>query len=75
MNDIRGLGKLLVLIGIILVFAGVIINLGFKLPAFGKLPGDIYIKRNGFSLYFPMTTCLIISILITFLITLINLFK
>jgi hypothetical protein len=53
-----GLGGLLLVVGALLVFAG-------RLPGFGilgRLPGDIYIKRDNFSVYFPLTTSLLLSI-------------
>ena len=64
MNDI---GKILVLVGLVLVALGGLLWLGGKLPWFGRLPGDIRIDREHFKLYFPLTTCLLISILLTLL--------
>ena len=60
-----GMGKSLILIGIILIVVGVIMNFSGKIPFLGKLPGDIYIKKDNFSFYFPITTCIIISIVLT----------
>lgn len=60
------LAKLLIISGIILVVVGIIL-LGldkFSLPL-GKLPGDIVIKRGNFTFYFPVVTCLILSILLS----------
>ena len=64
MNDI---GKILVLVGLVLVALGGLLWLGGKLPWFGRLPGDIRIDREHFKLYFPLTTCVLISILLTLL--------
>ncbi|MGO9527037.1 MAG: DUF2905 domain-containing protein [Verrucomicrobiia bacterium] len=64
MNDIA---KILVLVGLVLVALGGLLWLGGKLPWFGRLPGDIRIDREHFKLYFPLTTCLLISILLTVL--------
>jgi hypothetical protein len=64
MNDI---GKILVLVGLVLVALGGLLWLGGKLPWFGRLPGDIRIDREHFKLYFPLTTCLLLSILLTLL--------
>ena len=58
------MNKLLVLIGILLI----VIGLGWPLIqklGFGHLPGDILIKKEGFRVYFPITTCIIISIIIS----------
>jgi uncharacterized protein HemY len=60
-------GKILISIGIILILIGIIMILGPKIPWIGKLPGDISIQRENFSFYFPLTTCIIISIILTLL--------
>lgn len=59
------LGKTLIVSGIVLAVLGGLIMLSGHIPWLGKLPGDIRIKRDGFSFYFPLTTCIIISILLT----------
>ena len=59
------LGKTLIISGIVLAVLGGLIMLSGHIPWLGKLPGDIRIKRDGFSFYFPLTTCIIISILLT----------
>ncbi len=61
----NGLSKLMILLGILLVVAGIIMNISGKIPFFGKLPGDIYIKKGNFSFFFPITSCIIISIVIS----------
>ena len=55
------LGILLVAVGVILVYAPWLVSW------FGRLPGDIRIEREGFSFYFPLGTCLLVSALISFL--------
>jgi hypothetical protein len=64
------LGKILIIVGIIFVVLGFFLILGDKIPWIGKLPGDIYIKRERFSFYFPIVTCIIISIILTLLFSL-----
>lgn len=59
------LGKLLILFGILLVVLGVVFSVGPKIPWLGHLPGDIYIERERFSYYFPLTTCLLLSLILT----------
>ncbi|UCD83895.1 MAG: DUF2905 domain-containing protein [Deltaproteobacteria bacterium] len=59
-----GIGKLLIALGLSLAALGLVI-FGVKAYWLGRLPGDIYIKKENFSFYFPVTTCAIISILIT----------
>ena len=62
------LGKPLIIMGLILVVAGLLISFAPRLPAWlGRLPGDISIKRENFSFYFPLTTCLLLSALLSFL--------
>ena len=60
-----GLGKILIAFGLLLVILGLLFSLGGKLPWLGHLPGDIYIQRERFTFYFPLTTCLLISVIIT----------
>ena len=62
-----GFGALMVLLGLILIAAG---NLSGKVPWLGRLPGDIHIERETWSFYFPLATCLIISIVLTLLFSL-----
>jgi len=65
-----GIGKLLIICGILLLIAGLFMLFFEKVPLIGKLPGDIYIKRGNFSFYFPITTGIIISIIISILLKL-----
>jgi len=60
-----GLGKALIYLGIILVVAGVLVTFADRLPWLGHLPGDIHIQRGRFSFYFPLTTCIVISVVIS----------
>jgi uncharacterized protein HemY len=60
-----GLGKTLIYFGLLLVVLGLVFSYGGKIPWLGHLPGDIYIQRERFTFYFPLTTCIVISILIT----------
>jgi Protein of unknown function (DUF2905) len=60
-----GLGRALISFGIVLVIVGVVLSLSDKLPWLGHLPGDIHIQRGRFSFYFPLTTCIIVSIVIS----------
>ncbi|MDI6735033.1 MAG: DUF2905 domain-containing protein [bacterium] len=59
------LGKFLILIGVILVAVGGLFLLANKLPFIGKLPGDIFIRKDHFSFYCPVTTCILISIILS----------
>ena len=66
-TGLDSIGKLLILIGVILIVAGGLFLLVGKVPLLGRLPGDIYVQKRGWSLYFPLTTCILISILLTLL--------
>ncbi len=60
-----GFGKTLIYLGILLIVVGLLLSLGGKIPWLGHLPGDIYIQRERFTFYFPLMTCLVISVIIT----------
>jgi len=64
------MGKLFVILGIVMIIIGVGFMFGDKIPYIGKLPGDISIKRENFSFYFPITTSIIISVILTILFSL-----
>jgi Protein of unknown function (DUF2905) len=55
-------GKTLVFVGLGIAGLGLLIMLGLPI---GRLPGDIYVKRDGFSFYFPLTTSIILSVVLT----------
>jgi hypothetical protein len=59
------MGRLLIGLGLALVAAGLLINLGFPI---GRLPGDFTVRRGNFSFYFPLATSIIVSILLTLII-------
>ena len=67
----EGLGKILLIAGGVIVVIGLLMIFGQHIPFFGKLPGDIFIKKDNFSFYFPIVTFLIISIILTVIINLI----
>lgn len=58
-------GKLLIVYGIVIVGLGVLMMFYDKIPFIGKLPGDINIKKDSFHFYFPITTSIIISVLLS----------
>jgi len=63
--------RILVVLGVVLVAIGLAWPWLQKLP-FGRLPGDIFIKREGFQFFFPLTTCILISIIITLILWLLR---
>jgi hypothetical protein len=60
-------GRLLIVLGLILLVAGLLLTYTdiFSSLRLGRLPGDISVKREHFSLYFPITTCILISLVLT----------
>jgi hypothetical protein len=69
------MGKLLIIIGIVCIIAGLLINYLPKIPYLGKLPGDIAIERENFKFYFPVATSILVSILLSLLLFLYNKLK
>lgn len=59
------LARMLIVLGVILVVLGLALLLVPKIPWIGKLPGDIVIKRENFSFYFPLATCILISVILS----------
>jgi hypothetical protein len=66
------LGKSLIIIGIVLIIVGILLLNPTIRKYLGKLPGDIHIQKENFSIYFPITTAVIISIILSILF---NIFK
>ena len=58
------MGRILIILGVVLVVVGLLVNLGLPI---GRLPGDISVRRGNVSFYFPLTTSIIASILLTLL--------
>lgn len=62
-----GLGKALVLLGILFTVVGALMLLAGRLPWVGRLPGDVHIQRDGWSFYVPITTSIVISVVLSLL--------
>ncbi|MBC7339976.1 MAG: DUF2905 domain-containing protein [Firmicutes bacterium] len=60
-------GRLLLFFGLILVALGLVFTFGSRILPLGRLPGDIIIRRDGFVLYFPLMTGIVLSLLLTLL--------
>jgi hypothetical protein len=69
-------GRTFVLLGVVLVVVGAVMWLvgaaGGKIPFLGRLPGDIHIQRGNWSFYFPLTTSILLSLLLTLILALIS---
>jgi hypothetical protein len=69
----RGMGQMLIVLGLILVVAGLLVLWGGRLPLrMGRLPGDIVIRGKNSAFYFPVVTCLILSAVLTLVMWLIG---
>jgi thiosulfate reductase cytochrome b subunit len=69
------IARTLILIGAVLIVAGLAMLGLQKLPFLGKLPGDIVVKREHFTFFFPLATSIVISIVISLILYLINKFR
>ena len=67
----EGIGKLLLIVGGVIVILGLILVFSQHIPFLGKLPGDIFVRRDGFSFYFPIVTFLVLSLLIIIIVNVI----
>ncbi|HSW40211.1 MAG TPA: DUF2905 domain-containing protein [Acidobacteriota bacterium] len=69
-----GLGRILIILGIVLLAAGLVLHYTnfFSWLHFGRLPGDIRIRRENFSLFIPLTTCIVLSILLSLIVYLLR---
>jgi hypothetical protein len=76
MEPAREIGKLLVVLGVVFVTAGLLQIFGAKLPLhLGRLPGDIAYKGRHGEIYFPIVTCILLSVALTLLFWVVNLFR
>jgi hypothetical protein len=66
----QDIGKTLVIFGLVLLVIGGVLLLGAKIPFLGKLPGDIYVKRDNFVLFFPITTMILLSVALSLIVNL-----
>lgn len=67
MEPIQSMGKMVLIIGFLLVVVGVLMMGAGKLLNIGRLPGDIYMQKGNFTFYFPIVTMILLSIILTFL--------
>lgn len=70
------LGRMLVLVGVTLTLVGALLwlagALGGHIPFLGRLPGDIHVQRGNWSFYFPLTTSIVLSVVLTLILLLIS---
>jgi len=70
MESLQAFGRLLIVMGLLLAILGVLLVLAGRIPFIGRLPGDIVYQRGNFTLYIPLMTMLIVSLLLTILLNL-----
>jgi len=68
--DVPGLGRLLIILGVVLLVAGVLLVFGSKIPLVGSLPGDLVFRKNGLTVFAPLATMLLLSLALTILVNL-----
>ena len=72
--DLVGIGKILLIFGGVIIVVGLLLVFSQHIPFLGKLPGDIFIKKDDSSFYFPIVTCIVISIVLTIIINVVMYF-
>jgi hypothetical protein len=72
MPDFNGMGRILIVIGLVVAVVGLVMVFAGKLPFLGKLPGDFVFRGKNFSFYFPLTTSILISVILTLILWFIN---
>jgi hypothetical protein len=75
MTDHAGFGWMLLVLGLVIAGAGLVWILASSIPWLGRLPGDVRIERESFRFYFPLVTCLLVSLLLSVVLWLIRLFR
>jgi len=71
----RELGKFIVIIGVITTLVGLLVWSGIAQKWLGRLPGDVRIERGHSAFYFPIVTCIILSIVLSLLLSLFSIFR
>jgi len=66
------IGRLLIIAGLLIAAAGLLLTLAGKFPWLGRLPGDITIRKENFTFFMPLTTCLLLSALASFILWLLR---
>jgi hypothetical protein len=72
MPDFSGMGRILIVIGLLIAAVGLVLSFAGKIPWLGRLPGDFFFRGKGFSFYFPLATSIVISVILTLILWFIN---
>ena len=65
MFDLSGIGRILLVIGLVIAGIGLVLVFAGKIPWFGRLPGDFFWRGENVSFYFPLTTSILVSLVLT----------
>jgi ribose/xylose/arabinose/galactoside ABC-type transport system permease subunit len=72
MFDFSNLGRFFVVLGLIVAAIGLVLIFAGKIPWIGRLPGDFFFRGRNFSFYFPLTTSILISVILTLILWFFN---
>ncbi len=72
MDGLEPLGRSLVILGVVIAAIGAVLLVGPRIPFLGRLPGDIRIQRDGLTIYLPIATMLLVSIVASVVLGLLN---
>lgn len=67
MQSLLEIGRTLMLVGVLTIFLGILITFSGNIPIIGKLPGDLYIRKWGIHFYLPLTSAILISLVLNWL--------
>jgi len=65
MDWMAEMGRILVVLGVVLLLVGLVLSFGARVPGLGRLPGDIVYRKGSFTFYFPLATSLLLSLIVT----------
>jgi len=71
----QGAGRLLIIVGLVCVAMGLVMVLRPKMPWLGRLPGDLLIERDRFTLSIPLASCVMVSLVVSLVLWLIGRFR
>ncbi len=67
-----GMGRMLIVTGLVIAAIGALLALSGKIPWLGRLPGDIMVRKEKFTFYFPLATSLLVSVILSLILWLIR---
>ena len=65
MSELQPLGRMLIVLGVVLVGLGVLLTFGGRIPGLGRLPGDFVWEKGNVRFYFPLATSILLSVILT----------